>query len=70
MVTGKTLLTDAVIDLDGIPGRSYAIIDSKGYKYSIHEFMDGTRFYQLSVITPKGYTATQTDQFMNSFRIQ
>jgi len=70
VVTGKTLLTDAVIDLDGIPGRSYAIIDSKGYKYSIHEFMDGTRFYQLSVITPKGYTATQTDQFMNSFRIQ
>ena len=68
-VAGKTLLGDQAIDLNGIPGRAYTATDANGYNYSVHEFLAGTRFYQLIVTTSKGYTATQLDQFMNSFII-
>jgi hypothetical protein len=68
-VAGKTRLSDTVIDLHGVPGRAYTAVDSDGYNYSVHEFLAGTRFYQLIVTTSKGYTASQLDQFMNSFNI-
>jgi hypothetical protein len=66
---GKTLLNDAVIDLNGIPGRAYAATDAAGFSYSVHEFLAGDRFYQLVVTTAKGSTTTQISQFMNSFLI-
>ncbi len=68
-VAGKTLLSNQVIDLDGIPGRAYTAADSTGYNYTVREFLAGTRFYQLIVTTSKGSTATQLTQFMNSFMI-
>jgi len=68
-VAGKTLLTDVVIDLNGVPGRAYTAVDSDGYNYDVHEFLAGTRFYQLIITTSKGFTATRRDAFMNSFRI-
>jgi len=68
-VAGKTLLTDVVIDLNGVPGRAYTAVDSDGYNYEVHEFLAGTRFYQLIITTSKGFTATQRNAFMSSFRI-
>ncbi|MGO8719638.1 MAG: hypothetical protein ACLQMO_10505 [Acidobacteriaceae bacterium] len=68
-VADKTLLSDQVIDLDGVPGRAYTATDSDGINYTIHDFLAGTRFYQVIAAARKGYTATQANQFMNSFRI-
>lgn len=68
-LAGKTPLTDAVIGFGAIPGRAFTFADADGFSYSIHEFLAGTRFYRLIVITRKGYTATQADQFMNSFKL-
>lgn len=68
-VAGKTLLTDVVIDLNGVPGRAYTAVDPDGYNYEVHEYLAGTRFYQLIITTSKGFTATQAGAFMNSFRI-
>lgn len=68
-VAGKTLLSDQVINLRGVPGRAYTATDSNGYNYTVHEFLAGTRLYQLIVTTTKGSTATQLDAFMNSFII-
>jgi hypothetical protein len=66
---GTTLLSNQAIDLDGVPGRAITAADAE-YSYTAHDFVVGTRFYRLCVTTSKGYTATQADQFMNSFRIQ
>jgi hypothetical protein len=68
-LAGKTPLTDAAIDLDGIPGRAFTFADADGFSFSIHEFLAETRSYRLIVIARKGYTAAQADQFMNSFKI-
>lgn len=68
-LAGKTLVTDAAIDLHGVPGRAYTATDSNGYNYTVHEFLAGTRFYQLVVTTSKGSTTAQINQFMNSFII-
>ncbi|MGB6686834.1 MAG: PH domain-containing protein [Terracidiphilus sp.] len=67
-VAGKSLLSDQIIDLHGIPGRAYTAADSE-YNYNVHDFLAGTRLYRLLVSTRKGYTAPKGDQFMNSFRI-
>ena len=68
-VVGKTLLTETAIDLHGVPGRAYTAKDSDGYNYDVHEFLSGTRFYQLIITTAKGDSATHRDLFMNSFSI-
>jgi hypothetical protein len=68
-VAGKTRLSDEVIDLHGVPGRAYTAVDSDGYNYSVHEFLAGTRFYQLIVTTSKDHTASHLDEFMSSFNI-
>jgi hypothetical protein len=46
-----------------------ALLDPDGYNYEVHEYLAGTRFYQLIITTSKGFTATQAGAFMNSFRI-
>ncbi len=69
-VAGKTLLSDTEIELGGVPGRAYTATDTDGWGYDVHEFLSGVRFYQLIITTTKGHTATQRDQFMNSFSIQ
>ena len=68
-VAGKTLLTDAVIGLNGVPGRAYTATDKDDFNFDVREFLAGNRFYQLIITTKKGHTATQRDQFMNSFKI-
>ncbi len=68
-VAGKTLLADFAISLNGVPGRAYTATDSSGLNYTVHEFLSGTRLYQLIVTTAKGTTASQLNLFMNSFII-
>ncbi len=70
-VTGKTLLSERVIDLDGIPGRAYTATDSDGNFYTAHEFLAGTRIYQVLVLTTKSNFPSGQDngQFLNSFVI-
>jgi hypothetical protein len=76
-VNGKTLLTDAAINLDGAPGRAFTFTcsyaDGSIRSCNVHAFLAGTRLYTLTVLSPpiplKGDTASQADQFMNSFRI-
>lgn len=68
-VAGKTLLTDVVIDLNGVPGRAYTATDSDGWNYSVREFLSGSRFYQLIVTTGKGHAPSRLNTIMNSFRI-
>ena len=76
-VNGKTLLTDAAGYLNGAPGRAFTFTgvyaDGSSRSCNVHEFLAGTRLYTLTVLSPpiplKGDTATQADQFMNSFRI-
>jgi hypothetical protein len=70
-VAGKTLLSEQVIDLDGIPGRAYTASDSDGNFYTAHEFLAGTRIYQVLVLTTKSNFPSGQDngQFLNSFRI-
>ena len=77
-VNGKRLLTDAAINLDGVPGRAFTFTgsyaDGSSRSCNVHAFLAGNRLYTLTVLSPpiplKGDTATQADQFMNSFRIQ
>jgi hypothetical protein len=68
--TGKTLLTDAAITLDGVPGRAFTTKDKDGWLYDVHQFFVNKRLYQLIIVTNKGYTASYRDTFMNSFRIR
>ena len=66
----KTLLTDQVITLGGIPGRAFTTKDKDGWLYDVHHFFLNKRLYQLIIVTAPGYTATYRDAFMDSFKIQ
>ncbi|MGH9599194.1 MAG: hypothetical protein ACRD27_04985 [Terracidiphilus sp.] len=66
---GKTLTSDVAIDLNGVPGRAFTVTGKDGSLYSVHQFLNGKRLYQLIVVYNKDHPATLTDQFMNSFRI-
>lgn len=70
-VAGKTLLSEQVIDLNGVPGRAYTATDSDGNFYTVHEFLAGNRIYQVLVLTTKSNFPSGQDngQFLNSFRI-
>lgn len=69
VVRGKTLTSDVPIDLFGVPGRAFTAIDNDGWQYAVHQFLDGTRLYQLIVVNSKDHPAALTEQFLNSFRI-
>lgn len=69
VVRDKTLTSDVPIDLYGVPGRAFTATDKDGWQYAVHQFLDGTRFYQLIVVNSKDHAAATTEQFMNSFRI-
>jgi hypothetical protein len=66
---GKTLLTDAVIQLNGVPGRAFSYRDSDGDNFDERAFFWGRRLYQILIVTAKNYTASDHDAFMNSFTI-
>jgi hypothetical protein len=72
-------LTDAAINLNGVPGRAFTFMtpapsspSGNALTYA-RVFLAGTHLYTLEVVTPsiplKSDTAAQADQFMNSFRI-
>ncbi len=67
---GKTLFRDQDIDLDGVPGRDYAIMLPDGRSCTVHEYLAGNRLYQLFACTAKDYLPNdQGYQFLHSFRI-
>ncbi|MGA2887946.1 MAG: hypothetical protein ABSE51_07830 [Terracidiphilus sp.] len=69
LVAGKTVLADSPIELNGVHGRAIKFKRPDGIIVEIHEFIAGARQYQLLVSSRDGHPATQTDQFMNSFKI-
>ena len=67
-VSGKTLLSDMVISLNGVPGREFTAKDDT-WNYTIRQFLQGKRLYQLIVVSSAAHPATQTSAFLDSFRI-
>lgn len=67
-IKGKTLTSDVAIDLHGTPGRAFTCSDDK-WDYSVRQFLNGKRLYQLIVVSAKDHPAALTTQFMNSFSI-
>jgi hypothetical protein len=64
-----TLSSDAPIDLNGVPGRAFKIIDKDGTSIAVYDFLDGQRLYQVMVTVGANASATQADDFLSSFRI-
>lgn len=69
IVRDKTLTSNVPIDLYGVPGLAFTAVDKSGWQYAVHQYLDGTRFYQLIIVEDKGHPASMAEQFMNSFRI-
>lgn len=69
VVREKTLTSDVPMELFGVPGRAFTALDKDGWQYAVHQFLNGTRLYQLIVVNSKDHPAARTEQFMNSFRI-
>ncbi len=67
-VSGKRLLTDTVITLNGVPGRAFTAEDDN-WNYSVRQYLYGKRLYQIIVVWGKDRVPQQLDQFMGSFRI-
>jgi hypothetical protein len=67
-LTGKTMLSDMVINLNGVPGRAFTAKD-KDYNYSVRQFLKGKRLYQLIVVSTDTHPATVADQFFSSFQM-
>ena len=63
------LLIDQVIDLDGVPGRAYALTKKDGTTLVKRDFLKGSRLYQVFVILNAGSSPAPADKFLNSFRI-
>ncbi|MGA3130977.1 MAG: hypothetical protein ABSD59_09265 [Terracidiphilus sp.] len=68
-VKGKTLVSDIAINLNGVPGREFTATDST-WNFTVRQFLKGKRLYQLIVVSSTNHPATQTSDFMNSFRIE
>jgi hypothetical protein len=63
------LLIDQEIDLNGVPGRAYAVTKKDGSTFVARDFLKGGRLYQVVVIVNAGSSPTPADKFLNSFRI-
>jgi hypothetical protein len=64
----KTLLSDIVISLNGVPGREFTAKDDT-WNYTVRQFLQGKRLFQLIVVSSNDHPATQISQFLNSFKI-
>jgi hypothetical protein len=64
-----TLVSDKVIDLNGIPGREWKASNDHA-NLTTRQFLQGSRLYTVSVASSKGTTASQASQFLDSFQIQ
>lgn len=69
-VSGKKLLSDQAISLNGVPGRAFTAQDKDGFIYEVHVYLAQNREYQLLIGTANGSSAAYRDAFMNSFKIQ
>ncbi len=67
-VSGKTLLSDMAISLNGVPGREFTAKDDK-WNYTVRQFISGKRLYQLIIVSNPDNPATQISDFLNSFKI-
>jgi hypothetical protein len=68
-LSGKTMLSDTVISLNGIPGREFTAKDDS-YNYTVRQYLQGKRLYQMIVVSNAANPATQISDFMTSFKIQ
>ena len=68
-VNGKTLLSDKAISLNGVPGREFKAKDDT-WNYTVRQYLQGKRLYQLIVVSKPEYPANQTSAFLDSFRIK
>lgn len=66
---GRTLTDDEVISLNGIPGRAIRATGSDGFTYEAHIYLDGSRLYQVVIVSNKDHPATLTEEFLSSFKI-
>lgn len=62
-------INDKIIDLHGVPGRAFEEAGPSGDRAFVRQFFTWPRLYTVRAFAAKGYTATQADQFLNSFRI-
>jgi hypothetical protein len=67
-VGGKTLLSDTAISLNGIPGREFTAKDDT-WNYTVRQYLNGKRLYQMIVVSNSANPATQISDFMTSFKI-
>ncbi len=67
-VNDKTLLSDMAISLNGVPGREFTAKDDT-WNYTMRQFLQGKRLYQLVVVSKPTHPATQSSEFMTSFKI-
>lgn len=67
-ISGKTLLTDEPISLNGVPGRAFTAKDDT-WNYRVRQYIKGHRLYQLIIVSNSTHPATVSDQFVNSFTI-
>lgn len=65
----KTLVSDIAISLNGVPGREFTAKDND-WSYTVRQYLSGKRLYQLIVVSNTAHPATQTSDFLNSFKIQ
>jgi hypothetical protein len=68
-IANKTLLTDAPISLNGVPGRAFTCKDSDGWLYDVHHYFLNKRLYQIIIVSAPNFTPFYRDAFMNSFTI-
>jgi len=69
IAAGTTVLSESHIDLHGTPGFDLKFRRSDGILIRVHEYLSGSRLYQLIISASEGYTAQYTDQFLESFSI-
>lgn len=65
----QPLLTDQVIDLNGVPGRDFAYTQKDGKTFIARDFLNGERLYQVIVIVDAGVSPIQAEKFLDSFQI-
>jgi hypothetical protein len=64
-----TLTSDQRVDLKGVPGRTFQFTDQAGNTYAVLVLIDHNRLYQVIVTAGPGTSATNPDDFLNSFHI-
>jgi len=67
-VKGKTLVSDIAISLNGVPGREFTAKDDT-WNYTVRQFLQGKRLYQLIIVSKPDHPATLTSDFLTSFKI-